>query len=100
MCLLPRGSIPTQAQIATCTRDVAHVFCVPKAESSIVLMRTDDKTRGPAATRTPVSSAYLTHAEISVVNAWMISPHIRFKAIYRLSVAFSTFSWVADPLED
>jgi len=31
-------------QVATCTRDVAHVLCIPKAESFIVLMRTNDKT--------------------------------------------------------
>lgn len=54
---------------------------------------------GPDGIRTRVRTAYLTHAKISVVNAWMISPHIRFKAIYRLSVAFSTFLWVADPLK-
>lgn len=54
---------------------------------------------GPDGSRTRVRTAYLTHAKISVVNVWMISPHIRFKAIYRLSDAFSTFSWVADPFE-
>ena len=34
----------TMIQVATCTRDVTHVLCIPKAESFIVLMRTNDKT--------------------------------------------------------
>ena len=51
-----------QAQIATCTRDVAHVFCVPKAESSVVLMRTDDKTRGPGGYCSLVRLVIFIHA--------------------------------------
>ena len=44
---------------------------------------------GPDGIRTHVDLKYLTHAKISIVNAWMISPHIRFKAIYLRSNAFS-----------
>ena len=44
---------------------------------------------GPYEIRTRVSSAYLTHAKIPVVNVVMIGQNIRFKAIYRLSDTFS-----------
>ena len=41
----------------------------------------------------------LGHAKILFVNPTMISRRIRFKSISSLSDAFSTLSWVANPLK-
>ena len=78
---------------------MARVFCIPKAESLVVLMRTSDKTRGPGRIRTAVRTAYLIHAKILVVNVVMISQNIRFKAILSRSKTFSLLLWVANPLK-
>ena len=55
---------------------------------------------GPGGIRTLVRTTYLTHAKISLLNISGISRNVRFKAIYRLSDAFSNLSWIAGPLKD
>ena len=47
----------------------------------------------------PSEQLILRHAKILLVNVKMISQNIRFKAIYKLSDAFSMLLWVANPLK-